>query len=55
MDAPSQFFFSLEKRNGQRKIIHSLRSDRGSTVTDSTVIRSYATSFYKELFQKEFV
>lgn len=29
--APSQFFFSLEHENGQRKIINSLRSEDGST------------------------
>ncbi|KAI3376857.1 hypothetical protein L3Q82_000113 [Scortum barcoo] len=29
MDAPSGFFFGLEKKNGQRKVIHSLLSDAG--------------------------
>ena len=55
MDAPSQFFFGLERKNGQKKIIHSLRSESGSTVTGTPEIRRYATSFYKELFKEEYV
>ena len=31
-DAPSPYFFSLERRNGQRKIFHSLRTDTGEAV-----------------------
>ncbi len=52
MDAPSKFFFSLESRNGQRKIIHSLRSEDGS-LTKATEIRRYATRFYTDLFKSE--
>ncbi|KAI3376925.1 hypothetical protein L3Q82_000023 [Scortum barcoo] len=33
------FFFSLERRNGQRKVIHCLRSDNGSLLTETTEIR----------------
>ena len=55
MDAPSQFFFGLERKNGQRKIIHSLRSADGGTITGTPEIRRYATSFYKDLFREEYV
>lgn len=53
MDAPSQFFFGLEKKNGQKKIIHSLRSSSGSAISDSSEIRKYAVSFYKDLYKSE--
>ncbi|KAI3355002.1 hypothetical protein L3Q82_004803 [Scortum barcoo] len=33
---------SLESRNGQRKVIHCLRSDNGSSLTDATEIRRRA-------------
>ncbi|KAI3355855.1 hypothetical protein L3Q82_004225 [Scortum barcoo] len=42
MDAPSQFFFGLERKNGQRKIVHSLRSSSGSAISDSSEIRKFA-------------
>lgn len=35
MDAPSCFFFGLEKRNGERKIILSLRTGGCSEISDS--------------------
>ena len=31
MDTPSQFFFSLEKKNGQSRFMHALCSDTGQT------------------------
>ena len=55
MDAPTQFFFGLERRTGQRKIIHCLRSEDGSSFTETTDIRRYATQFYKGLFNTELV
>ncbi|KAI3353889.1 hypothetical protein L3Q82_005097 [Scortum barcoo] len=39
LDSPAKFFFSLESRNGQRKVIHCLRSDNGSSLTEATEIR----------------
>ena len=33
MDVPSNIFFSLEKKNGQRKSIHSLQSESGTLLT----------------------
>ncbi|CAF94185.1 unnamed protein product [Tetraodon nigroviridis] len=53
MDAPSRFFFGLEKKNGQRKIIHSLRTGSGSEISDSSEIRKYAAGFYKSLYRSE--
>ncbi len=29
MDVPSKYFFSLEKINGQKRFLHSLRSEAG--------------------------
>ncbi|KAM3870144.1 dendritic cell-specific transmembrane protein-like [Diretmus argenteus] len=55
MDAPSQFFFGLERKNGQRKIMHSLRTENGSTIVETPEIRRYATSFYRELYKEEYV
>ncbi|CAK6979928.1 hypothetical protein L3Q82_011349 [Scomber scombrus] len=55
MDAPSQFFFGLERRNNQKKIIHCLRSDDGSSFTKAPEIHRYTTQFYKELFKTELV
>ena len=38
MDVPSHFFFDLEHKNGQKRFIHSLRSDTGQELTDHTEI-----------------
>ena len=51
MDAPSHYFFSLERRNGQRLIFHSLCTDTGATVSDPDGICRYAAGFYKELYE----
>uniref|UniRef100_A0A671TWB6 Reverse transcriptase domain-containing protein n=1 Tax=Sparus aurata TaxID=8175 RepID=A0A671TWB6_SPAAU len=40
---------------GQRKVIHCLRSDNGSSLTEAAEIRRHATHFYKELFKTELV
>lgn len=53
MDAPSQFFFELERRNGQRKIIHSLQSSNGFLVSDSAEISRLTVSFYRDLYKSE--
>ncbi|XP_029704651.1 uncharacterized protein isoform X2 [Takifugu rubripes] len=55
MDAPSKFFFSLEQKNGQRKVIYCLRADDGSDITETAGIRRQATCFYKELFKSDTV
>lgn len=53
MDAPPHFFFGLERKNGQRRLIHSLRSDTGQLLEESTEIREHAVDFYKEKFQEK--
>uniref|UniRef100_A0AAV2J8I0 Uncharacterized protein n=1 Tax=Knipowitschia caucasica TaxID=637954 RepID=A0AAV2J8I0_KNICA len=52
MDVPSQFFFSLEVKNGQKRIIQSLRSDGGRLIT-SAEVRSFAAGFYEHLYSSE--
>ncbi|KAI3367340.1 hypothetical protein L3Q82_008155 [Scortum barcoo] len=42
MDAPSSFFFGMEKKHGQRKYIHSLLSDTGQELTEPGEIRGRA-------------
>lgn len=53
MDAPSKFFFSLEKKNGQKKLIHALRSEKGDFLTNPLDIRKRAVQFYKHLYKSE--
>ncbi|KAI3369665.1 hypothetical protein L3Q82_024503 [Scortum barcoo] len=54
MDAPSRFFFSLEKKNGQRKVIHSLLSDAGQELMELGQIRRRAVQFYSSLYSSEY-
>ncbi|KAI7804071.1 pol-like protein [Triplophysa rosa] len=53
MDVPSKFFFSLEKKNGQNRVIHGLLSESGTLLTDSADIRKRAVSFYENLYRNE--
>ena len=53
MDAPSKFFFNLEKKNGQRRFIHSLLSEDGVLLSDLAKIRQRAVSFYTQLYKSE--
>ncbi|KAL2096374.1 hypothetical protein ACEWY4_008522 [Coilia grayii] len=53
MDAPSKFFFNLEKKNGQKRFIHALRSNEGHLLSNDVEIRRRAVSFYKELYRSE--
>lgn len=45
MDLPSKFFFSLEKNNGQKRVIHSLFSETGSLISDAIEICKRANVF----------
>nr|BAC82605.1 pol-like protein [Tetraodon nigroviridis] len=54
MDAPSSFFFGLEKRHGQRKAIHCLLSDTGQELTEPGQLRKRATEFYSALYSSEY-
>lgn len=53
MDVPQKKFFSLEKKNGQRKCIHSLKSEYGTLLTSVHDIRSRAVRFYEDLYRSE--
>ncbi len=52
MDAPLQFFFSFEQKNGQRKTIHSLHSENGSTITDTLRFGDMPLSSTKSFLKK---
>ncbi|KAJ3584784.1 hypothetical protein NHX12_015279, partial [Muraenolepis orangiensis] len=54
MDAPTSFFFGLEKNNGQRRVIHSLLSGTGQEITEPSQIRRRAVSFYSTLYTSEY-
>ncbi|KAJ3584301.1 hypothetical protein NHX12_014797 [Muraenolepis orangiensis] len=55
MDAPTSFFFGLEKKNGQRRVIHSLLSGHGAGNNESQgQIRRRAVSFYSTLYTSEY-
>lgn len=53
MDVPSHFFFGLEQKNGQKRYIHSLKSDSGHVLSDHAAIRKLAVSFYCDLYKCE--
>jgi len=53
MDVPSKFFFSLEKKNGQKRFIHSLFSETGFLESDPIEIRKRANNFYEKLYSCE--
>lgn len=49
MDVPSKYFFGLEKKNGQKRFLHSLISETGSLLTTPQKIRERAVGFYENL------
>lgn len=53
MDAPSKFFFNLERKNGQSRLMHTLKTESGQELSDSVQMRSYARMFYSNLFDSE--
>lgn len=53
MDVPSRFFFSLERKNGQSKFVHALRSEGGTLLTNIKDIRKRAVTFYESLYKNE--
>ncbi|TWW61050.1 Transposon TX1 uncharacterized 149 kDa protein ORF 2 [Takifugu flavidus] len=54
MDAPSSFFFGLERKSGQKNLIHSLLSDTGQELSDPGQIRRRAVEFYTSLYKTDF-
>lgn len=53
MDAPTVFFFGLEKKSREQKIFHQLKIPGGGVTTDQKEIRRYAFSFYEDLYCSE--
>lgn len=54
IDVLSNFFFSLEKKNGQKRFIYSLLFEFRSLLSDSKEIRERAVSFYEKLYKSEY-
>ncbi len=52
MDAP-KYFFVHERKNGQKRIIHALRSEDGILVSNPREIREEAMRFYQSLYGSE--
>lgn len=55
MDAPTKFFFSLEKKQGQCKFMHGLKSSEDVLLTTDGDIRKRAAEFYADLYSSEYV
>lgn len=53
MDAPTSFFFNLEKKVVDRKVLGCLKLPEGRRVTDTHGIISFALSFYEDLYRTE--
>ncbi len=53
MDVPTHFFLGLEQKNGQKRLIHSLKSDSGHVLSDHADIREHAVRFYSNLYKCE--
>lgn len=53
MDAPSSFFFNLERSVAQRKVMTCLKLPGGRVTTNPGEMRSHAMSFYSDLFGAE--
>ena len=53
MDAPTAFFFGLEKQSRERKALNCLKLLDGRVTSDEQEIRSSALSFYEKLYGAE--
>lgn len=54
MDAQSRvFFFSLERKNEQNRVIHALCSESGALLTDPKDIHKRAVTFCESLYKIE--
>ncbi|KAK0155416.1 Transposon TX1 uncharacterized protein [Merluccius polli] len=54
MDAPSSYFFGLERKNGQGRVIHTLLSEAGEEIVEPSQIRRRAVEFYASLYKSEY-
>lgn len=53
MDAPTAFFFGLEKKSKEQKFFHRLKLPNGNEITNQREIIVSAISFYEKLYQSE--
>lgn len=53
MDAPTAFFFGLQKKPREQTFFHKLKLSNGSETTDQREIIASAISFYENLYQSE--
>ncbi|KAL7825670.1 hypothetical protein SRHO_G00334080 [Serrasalmus rhombeus] len=53
LDAPSKFFFGLERKNGQKRFMHAVRSESGDLVSEPSEICQQTVSFFSKLFESE--
>lgn len=53
MDAPSGFFFNLERTVARRKLMACLWLPDGRMTTDSTEMRKHTVDFYTNVFDQE--
>jgi len=53
MDAPSKYFFGHEKKNGQKRLIHALRSEDGILLSNPRQMREITRRFYQSLYRSE--
>ena len=52
LNAPTRFFFDLERREGCQRHISHLQNEKGEVITDSEKIEQIAKSFYEDLYTK---
>ncbi|XP_058874533.1 butyrophilin subfamily 2 member A2-like [Acipenser ruthenus] len=53
VDAPTQFFFGMEKKSAQRKVIHCLKTLSGDELREPREIQQCAVDIYTKLFTAE--
>lgn len=53
MDAPTTFFFNLEHKVGQQKMMLSLKDNNGHVTSDPQKMRKLAVEFYSNLYAAE--
>lgn len=54
MDAPSKYFFNLEKKIGQNRFIHKIKSAAGQELKQPQEIRRRILTFYADLYKREY-
>ncbi|KAI4903630.1 hypothetical protein NFI96_023427 [Prochilodus magdalenae] len=53
MDAPSKLFFGLEQKNGQKRLMHAVRTESGDLLSEPAEICKRAVSFFSKLYTSE--